>query len=111
MLDIKDIKTRDIDSLNESLREIIKESISPNIKIQKPLSDCNLLFDLVEKMQCDTMIFFDREIHKWVFTDVYDEYLVSQDFFKRENFVIVETDLPLALARGIHYRYHKKLRE
>lgn len=75
------------------------------------ISNLEVLTDCVAKMQCQTMIFFDKEIKKWVFTDIYDDYLVSQDFFNIMNFVVVEQDLNLALARGLHYRYHKKDRE
>lgn len=105
MLDIKDIKTRDIEILNKTVAEML------DMKIHwLNLAKLDLLFDCVEKIPCQTHIFFDQNIKKWVFTDLYDEDLVSQEFFRRENFVIVETDLSLALARGIHYRYHKKIR-
>lgn len=106
MLDIKEIKTRDTEVLNATIREMMNLD-----KYVNAIGDLEVLFSCVERMQCQTMIFFDMEIKQWVFTDVYDDYLVSQDYFSHMNFVIVETDLNLALARGIHYRYHKKGRE
>lgn len=106
MLDIKQIKTRDTDVLNETIRDMM--DCGPGIN---PVGELRILIECVERIPGDCHIFYDREIGKWVFTNIYDDYLVSQDFFSLENFVVVERDLNLALARGIHYRYHKKLRE
>ena len=82
MLDIKGIKTRDTDKLNETIREML----DLDSKVS-PMSDISILIDCVERMSCQTHIFFDREIKRWVFTDIYDEYLVSQEFFQRENHI------------------------
>lgn len=106
MLDISEIKTRDIDVLNDTIVEMVGLK-----KGLRPVEDLETLIECVEKIQCQTWIIYDRETGKWVFTDSYDEYLLPQDYFNRMNFVIVEQDLNLALARGIHYRYHKKGRE
>ena len=106
MLDIKDIKTSDLKILNKTIVEMTGVSSG-----SWPISNLNVLFECVEKLPCQTNIFFDRDLGRWVFTDIYDEYLVSQEFFQRENFVVVENSINIALARGIHYRYHKKLRE
>lgn len=106
MLDIRDIKTRDYDTLADSLRDILKINGKTN-----PLESLSMLTDMIYLIQNRPVIFFDKEIEGWVFTNCYDDDIVSQEYFGQENFVIVEQDLNLALARGIHYSYHKKVKE
>lgn len=106
MLDIKHIKTRDTDVLNETIRNMMDLDKGCN-----PVGDMSILVECVERIPDESHMFYNQEIKCWVFTNVYDDYIVSQDFFNQEQFVIVEKDLNMALARGIHYRYHKKLRE
>ena len=106
MLDIGAIKTRDPELLNNTIEEILGDA-----NIQYAIYNVQALFDCIEKLNISPHIFYDNDMKMWVFTNCYDEYLVSQDFFNRYNFVVVEKDINLALARGIHYTYHKRLRD
>lgn len=105
MQEIKELKTRDINILEDTIVEMMDCQGHRN-----PLGDTGLLLNAVERLTVDTYIIYCKELRKWVFTDILDDYLVYQDFYSHDNFVIVETDLNMALARGIHYKYHKKVR-
>ena len=104
MQEIKDLKTRDYGLLCLTLREMA--DISKN----KSIWDVDIMLDLVKKLPVDTYIIRSRDRQKWVYTSLNDEDLVYQEFFQHMDFVIVETDICMALARGLHYRYHKKVR-
>jgi len=69
-----------------------------------------IMIALVKKLAVQTYMIYSIELDKWVFTDLLDDDLVYQEYFSNMNFVIVESDLCMALARGIHYRFHKKVR-
>jgi len=105
MMDIREIKTRDISVLNETL---ITMAELP--ETAKPFNDIGLMLKLVERMQTQTTFYYDRDASLWVFTNMDTDLLVAQEFFERENFVVAELDPALALARGIHYRYHKSIK-
>lgn len=104
MQEIRELKTRDADILSATIREM---SSTPK---HKDVWDLETLSDLIKRIPCDTYIIYSTEIKKWVFTNILDEDLVFQEYFNDINFVIVENDLSLAMARGIHYRFHKKMR-
>lgn len=105
MQEIRSLHTRDPDILSETIRDITGEHGHMN-----PIGDLNLLTMAVERMATDTYLHFSKEHGSWVFTDILDDDLVYQDFFKDQSFVVVERDVHVALARGIHYRFHKKVR-
>ncbi len=104
MQEIKDLKTRDYDILCETIREM------SDSKKGTPVWDIDLLLKLVKRIPEDTYLIYCNEIDKYVFTNLLDDDLVYQEYFCHSGFVIVETDVCLAVARGIHYRYHKKVR-
>jgi len=105
MQEIRDLKTRDASILADTIREMMNVHGHHN-----PIGDLDLLTQAVERLQFDSYIIYSKELRKWVFTDILDDDLFYQEFFRNLNFVIVETDLNMALARGIHYLYHKKVR-
>ena len=105
MQDIRDLKTRDVEMLNETIREMMEKWKHPN-----PVGDNELLVKAIERFPFKMFIIRCSELKMWVFTNILDDDLVYQEYFNDINFVIVERDLNLALARGIHYRYHKKVR-
>ena len=105
MQEIRDLKTRDPEILNDTLRNMMEAHGHIN-----PLGDTGFLTQCVERMSCKTYIIRDKESGMWIFTDLLDEDLIYQEFYRDLNFVITEVDLNLALARGIFYRYHKKVR-
>lgn len=104
MQEIKELKTREYDVLCDTLREM------GSFKKGTPVWDSNTLIDLVKKIPVDTYIIYSTELKQWVFTTILDDDLVYQEYFNHMDFVIVETDLSLAIARGLHYRFHKKVR-
>ena len=104
MQEIKDLKTRDTDILAQTIREMA------NLKKNFDCWTYEVLTSLIEDISCDTYIIYSKELQKWVFTNILDDELVYQEYFRDMNFVIVEHDLWLAMARGIHYRFHKKVR-
>lgn len=104
MQEIKDLKTRDQDILCETIREIADLPKTGNAW------DLSVMTDIIKSFPCQFYITYCRELKQWVFTDLMDDDLVFQEYFRDLNFVIVESDLLLALARGIHYRFHKKVR-
>jgi len=104
MQEIKDLKTRDADILAQTIREMA------NLKQNFDVWNYEVLTGLVEDISCDTYIIYSKELNKWIFTNILDDDLVYQEYYRDMNFVIVEHDLWLAMARGIHYRFHKKVR-
>lgn len=104
MQEIRDLKTRDHEILSESIREF------SGIKKGEHVWDLSIMFELIKKIPVDTYLIYSKELQKWVFTDLLDDDLIFQEFFNDMNFVIVENDLSMALARGIHYRFNKKVR-
>lgn len=104
MQEIKDLKTRDPGILALTIREM------GNLKRNTDVWTFEILTELVKTLPVDTYIIFSKEIEMWVFTNILDDDLVYQEYFSDMNFVIVERDLWMALARGLHYRFHKKVR-
>lgn len=104
MQEIKDLKTRDIDILSHTIRKVL------NVKRDFHVWDLMTMTNIVKTIPVDTYLIYSNDLGKWVFTDILDDDLVYQEYFGGMNFVIVEHDICMALARGIHYRVHKKLR-
>jgi len=103
--EIRDLKTRDESILSETIRDMMGVHAHVN-----PLGDVSLLSKAVERMAVDTYLIYSTEMKMWIFTDILDEDLVYQTYFNNLNFVIVERDIGMAIARGIHYRVNKKVR-
>lgn len=104
MQEIRELKTRDYDILCETIKDM------GNFKRGEPVWSLSIMVDLVKKIPVDTYIIYSKELSSWVFTNILDDDLVYQEYFCHGNFVIVESDLVMALARGLHYRFHKKVR-
>lgn len=104
MQEIKDLKTRDTEILKETIREMA------GIKKGHEAWTYEVLIELIGTLPCDTYVIYSKELERWVLTNILDDELVYQEYFSDMNFVIVEHDLWLALARGLHYRFHKKVR-
>ena len=104
MMDIKDIKTRDRDIINLTLSQCGKsESLS--------LDDLEGMMIFIERYPFDIHCVRLRSEKSWVVTNVYDDDLYPQDYFRNEDFVIREVDLNLAVGRAIHYTHHKKIKD
>ena len=104
MQELRDLKTRDIEILSETLREMA------DLKRNVLLWNADLMLSLINRIPEDTYLIYSTDQKQWVFTNILDDDLVYQEHFQNRNFVIVERDVCMALARGIHYRYHKKVR-
>jgi hypothetical protein len=105
MQEIRDLKTRDENILSETIRDLM--GVHSHIN---PLGDVSLLSKAIERLNIDAYIIYDKESRMWIFTDIFDDDLVFQDYFKNQTFVIVERDIGMAMGRGIHYRVNKKVR-
>ena len=103
--EIRELKTRDEDILSETIRDLM--GVHSHIN---PLGDVSILSKAIERLNIDAYIIYSRELRMWIFTDILDDDLVYQEYFKHQSFVIVERDIGMAMARGIHYRIHKKVR-
>jgi hypothetical protein len=103
MNEIKSLKTRDKTILNDSLCKMA------GLKDRWIIDDHIEVLGLLSKMNHDTYIVHSTKLNAFVFTDIFCDDLVYQEYFGGLNFVVIDSDMRLAIARGIHYYFNKKI--
>lgn len=105
MNEIKSLKTKDKDILNESMCKLA------GLKDRRIIEDYSEMISLVKSSNIDTTIVFSKKLDAFVFTDIFCDDLVYQEYFGGLNFVVIDRDLRVAIARGLHYFFNKKIGE
>lgn len=99
--------TRDEELLSQTICDLMGDQ-----DLFKPLATSNL-FLAVERLHFSTHLYFDKMIGLWCFSSMSEECWPKdyKSFYSGPNFTIYEHTAEMALARGVHYYYHLKIRD
>ena len=101
------LETRDEELLAQTIKDIMEDQ-----DIFKPLGTTNL-FMAMERLHFPTHLYFNKIMGKWSFSNLSQEQWPNDLKTKMygANFTIFDETAEMAIARGIHYYYHLRIRE
>lgn len=101
------IHTNDEELLSQTICDIMG-----NQDLFKPLATTNL-FMAMERLHFSTHLYFDKMQGKWCFSNLPEESWPKErrSDFSGVNFIITEFTAEMAIAKGVHYYYHLKIKD
>lgn len=94
--------------LEETLAEMMDVSITKSLSIE-------VLLQAVVKLPVRTTISYDKIYGRWIFTnqdeDLWPKMIRKTQVVAGANFIFIDEVVEMALARGIYYYYHTKVKE
>ena len=100
------LHTSDEEILSQTIRDIMGDQ-----DLAHPLATTNL-FMATERLHFSTHLYFDKMVGKWCFSSLpssmWPAELVSA--FSGDDFTIVDYTAEKAMAKGIHYYFHLRIK-
>ena len=100
------LQTNDEEILSQTIRDIMG-----NQDLAFPLATTNL-FMAMERLHFSTHLYFNKMRGKWCFSSLPEE-MWPADFksdFSGDDFTIVDYTAEKAIAKGVHYYYHLRIK-
>lgn len=100
------LMTRDESLLSQTIRDIMDDQA-----LSYPLGTTNL-FMAMERLHFPTHLYFDKIYGHWCFSNLPPDMwpLNYKDQLNGANFTIFDLTAEMAIARGIHYYFHLKIK-